>query len=246
MSLPGCEPASTGSPNISVHLSRQLQELKQQEERLKASIAVKNPYYWLTECTATFDEQDQQNPIKPFPDKMYLRMGMDYLENELSPIKVIKKSRTMMASWLVTGWAAHKVFNRPATKVVIQSRDEDTAVTCVKYSKALWVNSLPSLKSHWPLEKKIENQPDHELTMASGSSIIAIPGDCEKIRSNHPTIIILDEAAFMDTGEASYNISVATRCLHLVMLSSANPGFFEDLSESGKPTPWPYPLKMAA
>lgn len=245
MSLRAYAPASTGSPNISVHLSRQLQQLKDQEERLKASIAVKNAYFWLTECTMTFDEQDQQNPLKPFPDKLYLRMVMDYLENEPSVVKGIWKSRTMMASWAVTGWAAHHVFTKPATRVVIQSRDEDTAITCVRYAKALWSNSLPSLRSHWTLEKKIDNQPDHELTMATGSTLIAIPGDPDKARSAHPTIVILDEAAHMENGEESYNVAVATRCLHLILLSSANPGFFCDLVERAVPVPWPDYRKAA-
>src|SRR4030042_477601 len=105
MNLQSCEEVSSGSPKLSAQVGRELQALKQQEERLKASIAVKNPFFWLTECTTTEDEQDQQNPFKPFPDKTYLRLVMEYLENEPSPINLLKKSRTMMASWEVTGWA---------------------------------------------------------------------------------------------------------------------------------------------
>ena len=213
---------------------------------MMAALAVKDKFFWLTECTKTKDEQDQQEPYKPFPAKDYLRLTLDYLDNEPNPVKFIKKSRTMLASWVVTGWAAHTAFTRPATKVVIQSRDEDTALTCIGYAKELWKNSLPALKQQWRLEKELDKQPDHELTTASGSSIVAITGDPNKIRSNHPTIVILDEAAFMDRGEESFNIAVATRCLHLVALSSAEPGWFEDLIETANPVPWPEYGRAAA
>jgi hypothetical protein len=192
----------------------------------------------MTECTKTKDEQSRE-PYRPFPNKEYLRLVLNYLRYEPNPVKGIKKSRTMMLSWVVTAWATHQVLCNPAILAVVQSRDEDTALTCVGYAKELWKNSDPLLRQHWPLEKALEKQPDHEFTTAHGSSFMAIPGDPDKIRSKHPTIVILDEIAWMDRGEEAYNVAVATLCKHLILLSSAGPGFFEDLCASARPVVWP-------
>ena len=69
--------------------------------------------------------------------------------------------------------------------------------------------------------------------------MIGIPGDPGKIRSEHPTIVVLDEGAHITEGEQSYNVAAATRCPHLVVLSSAWPGWFRDATEFATPVDWP-------
>lgn len=204
---------------------------------LTAKLASKDAVFWLTQCTRTKDEQDLENPYKPFPEFPFLRPLFAMLDNE--PVAWIEKSRTVMCSWAVSGWAAHKVFTRPAVRVVIQSEDEDRAVHDIEYAKVLWENSDPALKEQWPLEKPLEKQPYNELRLANGSSMVAIPGDPGKIRSEHPTIVVLDEAAHITEGEQSYNTASATRCPHLVSLSSAWPGWFRDVTEFSVPFVWP-------
>jgi len=72
--------------------------------------------------------------------------------------------------------------------------------------------------------------------------MLGIPGNPDKIRSEHPTVVVLDEAAHIQEGERSYNVAAATRCLHLIALSSANPGWFRDATEFSLPVDWPdYP-----
>lgn len=203
--------------------------------------AIRDPWFWMSRCTKTKDEQDLANPYKPFPENWpYFQPILMALENE--PVLFLEKSRTVMASWLVSAWAAWKMFTRPAVKVVFQSEDEDRAVHDVEYVKVLWEQSLDSLKSRWPLDKPLDKQPYFHIEMANGSSAIAIPGNPDKIKSEHPTIVIMDEAAIIQRGEHSFNVSAATRCPHLIALSSANPGWFRQATEFAVPVDWPeYP-----
>ena len=204
-----------------------------------AEMAVRDTYFWMTRCTKTKDEQDPENPYKPFPDKPYLQVLLAYLEHYPSRVKFIKKSRTMMASWTVSAWVAHQCFNRPATCAIFQSQDERRALVDVEYGKELWKNSLPVLRDRWPVTKPVDKQAQHEFQLANGSKMMAIPRNPDDIRSAHPTIVVLDEAAFLAEAEASYNVALASNCLHLVALSSAYPGWFAEMTGSAQPALFP-------
>ena len=234
---PGYPNPSPGSRPLSRQEEREVRDLLAAEQRLRCQLAVRDAHYWLTECTETKDEQDKINPYKPFPRLPYLPYVLDVLDYE--PISFHEKSRTMMMSWIVSGWAAHMAFTHPATCVVFQSEDEDRAVHDVMYAKTLWQRSLPGLREAWPLSKPLEKQPYNEFNLANGSRMLGIPGNPDKIRSEHPTVVVLDEAAHITEGEKSYNVAAATRCLHLVCLSSANPGWFREATEFATPVDWP-------
>ena len=126
---------SPGSKPLSQQANKELQVLLDAEHRLRCQLAIKDTHFWLTECTQTKDEQDKIQPYKPFPRLPYLSYVLDVLNNE--PIVWLEKSRTMMASWLVSAWAAHTAFTHPATCVVFQSEDEDRATHDVEYCKIL-------------------------------------------------------------------------------------------------------------
>jgi len=199
--------------------------------------AQRDAFYWLTELTLTKDEQDLDDPYKPFPKKEYVRLMLELIERE--PILFIEKSRTMLMSWTVSGWAAHKGFTRPATCTVFQSKDEDRAIHDIEYVKCLWENSPDWLKARWPLERPLDRQALTELKAANGSRWVAIPGDPDKVRSEHPTIYVQDEAAIIPHGEESYNVAKAAKPLWIVALSSAKPGWFQAVTEEAKPAAWP-------
>lgn len=167
---------------------------------------------------------------------------MRVLDNE--GVVFLEKSRTMMASWLSAGWAAHKMFTRPATTIVFQSENENRAVLLIDYVRTLWEQSMASLKQRWtPVSGR---QAYNTWQMANGSIGYAIPGDPDQIRYLHPTVVILDEAAFMTQGERAYNTAVATRCRQIICISSANPGWYQHVSESAVPVNWPAYEEMAA
>lgn len=153
----------------------------------------------------------------------------------------------MMASWTVAAWASHHAFTHPATKVVFQSEDEQRALKLIEYSRELWKNSMAELKQRWPLKKDLERQPGDVFTLANESQLIGIVGNPDKVRSEHPSIYILDEAAHVERGLESWNIAMATHAPHMIALSSAAPGWYSDLTEFAQPADWPvYPKREAA
>ena len=141
---------------------REAQILREQHIRR----CLKDTYYWLTTGTKTFDDQDKLNSFKSFPDKEYIPHILDCLEYESTLF--LEKSRTMMASWTVSGWCAHKGFNSPFT-TVFQSQDEDRAVHDVENVKTLWSQSEPELQARWPLAKPMDKQPYNFLEPVTAS-----------------------------------------------------------------------------
>lgn len=160
---------------------------------------------------------------------------------DIEPIVFLEKSRTMMASWTAAAWAAHKMFNTAATGVVFQSEDEDRAVNLVEYVKTLWDSSLEPLKRRWRPKKDTPawQQAYNSFELENGSYCVGIPGKPDKIRSAHPTVVILDEAAHIKRGEESFNVAQGTRCLHIICLSSAWPGWFQEATQDAIPVDWP-------
>ena len=244
-SIPGLPPSLTRSDLSNPLLLAKLREAETISRELMVRRALEDKYYWFTQCTKTKDEQDLQDPYKPFPDKDYIWYEMQYLDNWPKPVKALEKSRTMMASWGVSGWSAHLGFTHPAVCTVFQSQDERRAIHDVDYVKELWKNSDPELKDRWPLPKPVERQPATEFRLSNDSRWVALSRDPDAIRSEHPTIVVLDEAAHMVEGQESYDIAVASNPLHIILLSSAAEGWYEEFCEPAVPVDWPWEMRVA-
>jgi hypothetical protein len=216
-----------------------VRELEALYKELRVRRAILDPLFWLMKCTQTQDEQDPENPFKPFPQKYYLKLVLDYLTHSSVQKKFLPKSRTMLMSWTVSAWAAHFGFNHSGMCTVFQSADEDRAIHDVTYVKTLWERSEPELKARWPVPKPPDQQPAHEFKLRNKSRWVALTGNPEKIRSEHPTIVVYDEAAIWDEFETGLNVGVGSNPLHIIALSSAKPGYFADVCEGARPKPWP-------
>ncbi len=228
---------------ISPELAARLDHLEREKLALQAIRAIRDPYFYLTRCTKTKDEQPDpgQEPYRPFPEWLFFRILMAIIERER--VVMFRKSRTVMMSWLVTGWAAHYAFTHPATSVVFQSEDEDRAVNDVTYAKILWENSIDPLREQWPLKKgsrkPTEDQAYTTFELANGSILHGIVGNPLKVNSLHPTIYIADEAALMTRWSDAYASARATKCKYLICNSSALLGEYWDFIEPAEPAPWP-------
>ncbi len=210
------------------------------QERM-ARDAILDPYYWLTACTCSKDEQAQQgvNPYRPFPRLRYLLILIRWLLDFTIEQGGVYKSRTMMATWSASAAYTHYAATHPATKVVFQSQDEDRALHAVSNCKILWENSIPRLREKWPLARKLELQAQNKFTFANGSEIIGIVGDPMKIKSEHPTIYVQDESAIIVAGEQALNEAIATRVPRSTCISSAAPGWYADKFDRARPAPFP-------
>jgi hypothetical protein len=212
------------------------QELEQREIIKKCK---ESPWYWLRNCTETFDEQaaeKQEEPYKPFPDKSYLPVMLDLL-NVPTGIQFIPKSREMMASWFVMGYITWQCQFFPRRRWVVQSKDEDTAKGLLEYSKVLYRRQPEWMKKRFPLDGgKMDTDGGKQSNLlhlyANESRVIGITSDPDKIRQGHPTGVFFDEAAHMASFEAAY--AAAINCTRrIIALSSAHPGgYFSQVCET--------------
>lgn len=193
---------------------------------------------WMREWTRTWDEHDTVQPFKPFPHYEYF----DYLHylfvNE--PKLFMEKSRTVMATWWGCGECVHYVMTHQPASCIFWCPDEDRAIKCIKYCKVFYGQQRDELKAMYPLKRRMDDQAVFRFEMRGGGWLEALPGkNPDKIRSEHPTIVFMDEAAFNENGVEAYSNALSTRPVKLVAISSAYPGWFYDLIEPAKNIPLP-------
>jgi len=227
---------STFSTRISSLSPGQRQQMVQKLLEAKIRRAEADPFFWLTNLTKTTDEQDPANPYKPFPADKYIESTIEILLKE--PIVFIPKSRSMMASWTVAGTAAWLCQAKAATGIVIQSRDETRAKKLIEYARDLYSRSHPEWQRRHPLAKALSTQEQITIEWANDSWMKAIPGTPSSIRSEHPTVVIFDEAAFMEFFDECFNVGRGAKPLHAWALSSAEKGPFFDVLEDAVPCNW--------
>jgi hypothetical protein len=180
---------------------------------------------------------------RPFPKWEYLVHYLAVLHRRR--IVAPYKSRTMVISWASAAHCMHMIAERPNTEVLIQSADENRSIEFLEMIKTLHVNSHPKLRERWRVPKEPYDQPYNEFVLSNGSRAIALacgPGGPDKIRTFHPTIYVVDEAAFVPELEGCRTNALSARVLQIVMISTPNPGPFEDWYQDATHIDWPMDL----
>lgn len=200
--------------------------------------ALADPLWWMRHGTKTLDEQDHENPYKPFPN--YECFDWLYQLWKREPILFIEKSRTMMQTWFFAALCLHWIMTHQPSCCIFWAQDEDRALKPLEYCWTLWDQMSPTLKNLWPLDRPRSQQAYNAIEFARAGRLLALPGkDPDKIRSEHPTIVMLDEAAFIEHGREALNVALATRVPKVVAITSANPGWFHAITKDAQPAPWP-------
>lgn len=214
--------------------ARALAETKRSGARISPELAaaIADPLAWLQQHTRTRDshwrEAGANSPYRPFPDKPYFRPIVNVFQQDA--VTFIAKSRDMMLSWLCVGYLTHACMTTEGIEALVQSQTEDKAAELVGYAKCLYEQQPEELKAAYPLETS-SLQSSLELNFANHSRIIGIPHGADKIRSYHPWALLIDEAAFMPEAGEAYDEAVSA-CQKIIVLSSAGPGWFEEVCES--------------
>jgi len=150
----------------------------------------------------------------------------------------VEKSRTMMATWWGVGECFHYVMTHQPAGCIFWCPDEDRAIKCISYCKVLYSRMTPEFKKVYPLTKGVDLQPVYSFHFAGGGQLMALPGkNPDKIRSEHPAIVMMDEIAFNEHGAEAYANAIATRPKKLLAVSSANAGWFFEFIEKAEPEP---------
>lgn len=210
---------------------------KQEQQDLLASYpivgALTSSLTWMRKWTKTWDEHDTVRPYKPLPDYRYFDQlhKLFHAEDKL----FIEKSRTVMATWWACGECLHYVMTHQPASCIFWCPDQDRAEKCIDYCKVFYAQQDDDLKRLYPLprlKKVVEEQAVYRVDLGGGGWLEALPGkNPDKIRSEHPTIVCMDEAAFNPNGAEAYANALSTRPKKLLAFSSAYPGWFFDLIE---------------
>lgn len=162
----------------------------------------------------------------------FLRPAPLDFETNNRKIRLIVKSRDLMASWSVIAAKTLKAMVLPEQEILLQSQTEEKGYELIFYAKTLWEQMDPWLRAEFPLESgmTLEKFPKDRIEWANGSRIMALAQGDTKINSYHPTDLVQDEAALQAEGRNSYGAALPA-CQNIVCLSSAFPGWYEDLVE---------------
>ena len=193
-----------------------------------------DPIYFMRFGTKTRDDQDPINPYKPFPPHEYFQELHNVWMRE--KFMFIKKSRTMMASWWAAAETLHMVMNHQPSRAIFWAQDEDRATALLDYAWVLYDQMDDQLKAIYPLERPRDQQSFKELELRDGGLIKALPGkDPQKIRSEHPTILVLDEADFIDNGAEAFDVAIASKVPWVLAISTPNPGWMSFMCSTALP-----------
>lgn len=187
----------------------ELAELTRQE------IALRIPWFFLTEYAYTVDEHDAIHPIKRFPDHPYLKTVTDmWAENKLL---VIAKSRQLMITWLMAGlhlWLALHT----GKLIFFQSKKEEDADAILKRAKVIYANLPRRLKwgtAHKDIIDMSQDPPIRDIYCHLefpwlNSEIMAVPQGPAVLRSRTASAIFSDEMAFQEQAKEAFTASKPT------------------------------------
>jgi len=144
----------------------------------------------------------------------------------------------MITSWWAAAETLHHVMTHQPSKAILWAVDERRAVVLRDYCWVLWEQQRQELKDLYPVLRPRKNQSYDKLELAGGGSIIALPGkDPDVIRSSHPSILVLDEACFMERGGEAFDIALASRVPKILLVSTATPSWLRRLTKNAVPEP---------
>jgi hypothetical protein len=179
-------------------------------------------------------ERGDPDPYKPFPNRPYFRYLHELWMRER--FLFVEKSRTMMLSWWGAAECLHFIMTRQPGKCIFWADVEDHALVTLDYCKVLYSEQPDWLKNLFPLRRALEKQPYNKLIFKHGGRLVALPGgNPSRIKSEHPTIVMMDEACAIKSGGPAFDEAVSTRVPRFLAVSSAAPSWFRELTTPAVP-----------
>lgn len=180
--------------------------------------------YWAQSWTKTENPHYIQQGLEfrsPFPKKSYFEPLFAALGSESRLF--IPKTREMLTSWCCMVHATHRA-QWFKSEVIVQTESEEKAKQLVGYAACLYRNQAPFLLERHPLKA---DPSVLNVEWKDGGRIFGIPKGESKIRMYHPTVYIMDEAAFLPEAEQCYNAAQPV-AKQIIAISSAGAGWFGD------------------
>jgi hypothetical protein len=140
----------------------------------------------------------------------------------------------MMITWAVIGYATWKCQFFPRTRAIVQVQKFDKAEELISgrgtpgYVRTLYEEQDPRLMALNPTTKPSREMAGALFTWANGSTIQGVPAGANQIRQFHPSLFVIDEAAYVDEFGESYDAAVPVAS-QIIVVSSAAPSVFGDM-----------------
>jgi hypothetical protein len=203
-------------------------------DELERRRCAEDPEYWLFRYAKTRDEHDPSIGAKPFPAKEYLHIMVRFwLEHRMN---LYEKSRQMMATWTLCALYTHDAQFHMNRLHFVQSKKEEDSDRLIQRCFTVWENQPAFIKRAHPAEYAYCHLRFHRPGESGGlpqSEIWGIPQGGDVIRQHTGSGLFIDEAAFQADLEAA--LGAAQPMLkgggRLDIVSSAEPGYFEELVE---------------
>lgn len=201
----------------------EIRDLRANYERYK-----RDPWVFLTECVHTLDQVDQDNPIKLFPDKQYLkyftRMWQQY------PLLAVPKSRRMTMSWTQISLIVWDTIFHKGRFWAMVSKKEDDANELVSRAKFI-IDNIDRNKIPEGMIPKYKHKFCCLEFPQLHSKIQGFPQGADQLRQFTFSGIFGDESAFWEQAQEFYSASFPTidGGGRMNLVSSPAPGFFKKL-----------------
>ena len=184
----------------------------------------------------TLDEHDEGRPIKRFPSHEEMPALWDLARVWWhEPLVIVAKSRQVLVSWLFVSLHLMDAMLNRGRRVFFQSKKEADAIALVERARHIY-DWFPAEIRPRVIPKAagaVSGKPPRLRFVGRQSEIVAFPQGADQVRSYTFSSGFCDEAGFMDEFEGAYGAVKPTidGGGRLTVVSSASPGFFQDLYE---------------
>lgn len=193
-----------------------------------------DPSRFIADCVVTRDEADE-GKTKPFPDLEYLRVIDERFIT--CPILAIPKSRRMIITWRLLALHLWWGLFRPNQHIFFQSKKAADSAYLLGDERFLFMyNHLPG-HHRWPrIVRKIKDSDGKgydSLQLDNGTRFDAIAEGPDQLRQYTASRVYCTEMAFWERARDTWTSLRPTiqGGGKIVIDSSANPGFFQQLVE---------------
>lgn len=182
------------------------------------------PWYWLVNYVYTIRKDEMgESFVELVPPKEYLRMVADDWCRHTK--YAISKSRQLMCTWLMIGLHTWLAQFKGHQRIVCQSKlENDADLEMIQRANFIWEHQPAWMKRISPAKYSF-----CKLSFgATKSLMMGVASGGHQVRSQNPNAYLGDEAAFMPEMGEAYTAALPC-CKRITLLSSAYPGFFDDL-----------------
>ncbi len=166
---------------------------------------MKDTPYALKTYLQTFDNtQKKYVPLELFPDQVELIYDYDnYNEN------ITRKYRQAGVSTVTAAWLSKRIQTAKPTnpeRILIIANKRDTAIEMA--------NKVRGFLDQWPEWMNVGFSPDKNsesrFRMNNGCEVKAVATSADALRGYTPTVLVFDEAAYIDAGEDFWGACMAS------------------------------------